>query len=346
MTYVREPVLQPVPIESLRPTQITVGMREVEEKRKRLRKQKPRKIGGFIGHHMIPVVLGPKKRHYVIDHHHLSLALHKEGLRDVLVTVVLDLSALEPDAFWNVLDHKSLVYPFDPQGRRRDFADIPKTVMQLKDDPFRSLAGELRRAGGFAKDTTPFSEFLWADFFRRKIKRKAVEADFSAAMERALRLARSEEAEYLPAGAAPRPTRDRSKRLTPCTLRSYFRPPPKALRGGAPGDCRRASRGTLRFADPSPDRLEPRRQRYPRDRHHSHDAAHLCGYGLCPKHFRGAVRPPVEFSCHGAGRQFHGTRPTATGEPTLPAGVDSARLSAPDRSIPQEGSARLYPGRY
>ena len=141
MTYVREPVLQPVPIESLRPTQITVGMREVEEKRKRLRKQKPQKIGAFIGHHMIPVVLGPKKRHYVIDHHHLSLALHKDGLRDVLVTVVLDLSALEPDAFWNVLDHKSLVYPFDPQGRRRDFADIPKTVMQLKDDPFRSLAG-------------------------------------------------------------------------------------------------------------------------------------------------------------------------------------------------------------
>ena len=65
MTYVREPVLQPVPIESMRPTQITVGMREVEEKRKRLRKQKPRKIGAFIGHHMIPVVLGPKKRHYV-----------------------------------------------------------------------------------------------------------------------------------------------------------------------------------------------------------------------------------------------------------------------------------------
>jgi hypothetical protein len=183
MTYAREPILQPVSIESLRPTQITVGMREVEEKRKRLRKQKLRKIGAFVGQHMIPVVLGPKKRHYVIDHHHLSLALHKEGLRDVLVTVVLDLSALASDAFWNVLDHKSLVYPFDSHDRRREFADIPKTVMQLKDDPFRSLAGGLRRAGGFAKDTTPFSEFLWADFFRRKIKRKAVEVDFAAAME-------------------------------------------------------------------------------------------------------------------------------------------------------------------
>jgi hypothetical protein len=63
MSYAREPVLQPVPIDSLRPTQITVGMREVEEKRKRLQKQKPHKIGSFIGRHMIPVVLGPKKRH-------------------------------------------------------------------------------------------------------------------------------------------------------------------------------------------------------------------------------------------------------------------------------------------
>ena len=78
MTYAREPILQPVTIESLRPTQITVGMREVEEKRKRLRKHKPEKIGAYIGHHMIPIVLGPKKRHYIIDHHHLSLALHKE----------------------------------------------------------------------------------------------------------------------------------------------------------------------------------------------------------------------------------------------------------------------------
>src|SRR5215470_14955304 len=185
MSYVREPVLQPIPIDTLRPTQITVGMREVEEKRKRLRKQKGRKIGEFIGHHMIPVVLGPKERHYVIDHHHLSLALHKEGLKHVLVTVVLDLSALNQDEFWSVLDHKSMVYPYDTNGRRRNYSDIPKTVMKLKDDPYRSLAGELRRAGGFSKETAPFSEFLWADFFRRKINKKTVDADFSRAMERA-----------------------------------------------------------------------------------------------------------------------------------------------------------------
>src|SRR5262249_6831355 len=133
MSYVREPTLQPVAIDSLSPTQITVGLREDEEKRKRLRRQKKgTKVSGSIWHHTIPVVLAPKKRHYVIDHHDLSLALHREGLRDVFVTVVLDLSALEPDDFWSVLDHKSLVYPYDDNGRRRDFSDIPKSVTQLK----------------------------------------------------------------------------------------------------------------------------------------------------------------------------------------------------------------------
>jgi hypothetical protein len=52
------------------------------------------------------------------------------------------------------------MHPFDDKGRRRHYKDIPKSVRDLVDDPFRSLAGELRRAGGFAKDTTPFSEFL------------------------------------------------------------------------------------------------------------------------------------------------------------------------------------------
>jgi len=109
MTYTREPVLQPVTIESLRPTQITIGMREVEEKRKRLRKQKPRKLGEFIGHHMIPVVLGPKKRHYVIDHHHLSRALLDEGQDEVLTSVVAKLEALDHDAFWVVLGTLSVL---------------------------------------------------------------------------------------------------------------------------------------------------------------------------------------------------------------------------------------------
>jgi len=203
MTVVREPLLRPVAISTLRPTQITVGMREVKDKQEHLRKRPSKKIGKFLGDHMIPVILGPKGRPYIIDHHHLALALHKEGVEDILITVVSDLSALDSDAFWVVLDHHSWVHPYDARGQRQAFHKIPKSITDLEDDPFRSLAGELRRAGGFAKDTTPFSEFLWADFLRRRMKSKLLEKSFQNALKQALALAKTKEARYLPGWCGP-----------------------------------------------------------------------------------------------------------------------------------------------
>ena len=205
MTHVRDPLLTTVAIGDLRPTQITVGMIEVKAKRKRWREIHGKDTGKFLGKHMIPVILGPKKRHYVVDHHHLARALHDEGVKNIAVTVLANLSKLDADAFWIVMDNRNWMHPFDADGRRRHYEDIPTSITKLVDDPFRSLAGELRRAGGFAKDTTPFSEFLWADFLRRRVKRKLVDRDFAHAMEKAMQLAKSPDANYLPGwcGASP-----------------------------------------------------------------------------------------------------------------------------------------------
>jgi hypothetical protein len=195
---VREPILKTIAIAELRPTQITVGMHEVAAKRREWRAKHGDKAGEFLGHHMIPVVLGPRDGHYVVDHHHLARALLDEGVREVLTTTVADLGRLDRDAFWFVLDNRGWMHPFDDEGKRCGYGKIPKAIEDLIDDPYRSLAGALRRAGGFAKDTTPFSEFLWADFLRRRLKRKAVEADFDRAVEEALRLAKGRDADYLP----------------------------------------------------------------------------------------------------------------------------------------------------
>jgi hypothetical protein len=203
MMSIREPTLKTVAITDLRPTQMTVGIREVKEKRKRWRDESKSKGAEFLGKHMIPVVLGPKDRHYVIDHHHLARALHEEGVEEILVTVVKNLRTLEPDSFWFVLDNHSWMHAYYDEGRLRPYKDLPKTMAELVDDPFRSLAGELRRAGGFAKDTTPFSEFLWADFLRRRVKRKTVEDQFEDALKQALQLGKSEEASYLPGWCGP-----------------------------------------------------------------------------------------------------------------------------------------------
>ena len=202
MSTVREPLLKTVAILDLCPTQMTVGMREVKAKRKRWRDESKKKGEEFLGKHMIPVILGPKHRHYIIDHHHLARALHDEGVKEVAVTDVANLSKLDQDSFWYVMENRDWTHPF-VDGRRRPYSDLPKSVDKLVDDPFRSLAGELRRAGGFAKDTTPFSEFLWADFLRRRLKRETVEADFKHALEKALELAKDEQASYLPGWCGP-----------------------------------------------------------------------------------------------------------------------------------------------
>ena len=202
MWSVREPVLKPVAIKKLRPTQITVGMHEVDDKRRQWRTIPEKQKTEFLGNHMVPVIHGPKEHLYIIDHHHLARALHEEGADQVFVIAIADLSSLDQDAFWTFLDHHGWVYPYD-EGRRRDYDAIPKSICELRDDPFRSVAGALRRAGGFAKDTTPFSEFLWADFLRRHLKPTQIENDFDSALKKANKLAKSPAAKYLPGWCGP-----------------------------------------------------------------------------------------------------------------------------------------------
>ena len=203
MSRIRDPLIQPVDIAELRPTQITVGMREVAERRKRWREMKKPERANYLERHMIPVILGPKGRFYIVDHHHLARALHDEGVKRVFISTFEDLGKLEPDAFWFTLDNRGWMHPFDVSGQRRSHEEIPKSVDKLKDDPYRSLAGELRRMGGYAKDTSPFSEFLWADYLRRRLGRDAVHKNFRKALREAYGLARSRDADYLPGWCGP-----------------------------------------------------------------------------------------------------------------------------------------------
>jgi hypothetical protein len=205
MTAIREPVLMPVAIEDLRPTQITVGRREVEIKRKAWRDKSRKKEREYLGRHMIPVINGPKDRFYIIDHHHLALSLHEEGVKDVQVVIYGDLSMVDEALFWPTMNAHSWVHPFDNKGMRRSYDAIPKHLRDLVDDPYRSLAGELRRMGGFAKDTEAFSEFQWADFLRRRVKRSLIEKEFARALEKAMEFAKSKNAIYLPGWCGPDP---------------------------------------------------------------------------------------------------------------------------------------------
>ena len=206
----RDLAIHPIPIKDLRPTQMTVGYHEVARKRRGWDERSDK--AAALASHMAPVVLGPGGERYLTDHHHLARALFDEGQKEIFVTVIGDLRKADKDNFWNLMDYHGWTHPFDEKGRRCPYKELPKTVDGLKDDPYRSLAGVLRRMGGFAKDSTPYSEFVWADYFRSRIEAKALKRDFDAAVEDALALAKAADADYLPGWCGPQDKGKKAKR--------------------------------------------------------------------------------------------------------------------------------------
>ncbi|WP_428334544.1 ParB-like protein [Novosphingobium sp.] len=193
-----QPILHPVRIMDLRPTQMTVGLREVSLKQKEWRNRPRDSAGQYLGSHMIPAVLGPKGRPWIVDHHHLALAMHNEGVEHVLVSVIAKLDHLPKKRFLAFMDAHNWLHAYDEDGKQRDFADIPRKITDLTDDPYRSLAGAIRRAGGYAKSAVPYTEFLWADYLRTEIDKDDLEKDFGTCVEKAVMLAHGADAQYLP----------------------------------------------------------------------------------------------------------------------------------------------------
>ncbi len=191
-------MLKPVRIGDLFPTQMTVGLREVDIKRKRWRERDSDDAAEFLRSHPVPVVVGPEKRYFIVDRHHLIRALQDEGVTNVFISVLASKSELTIDEFWRALELDGWAHPFDKDGKWCRHENIPKSISVLTDDPYRSLAGALKRVGAYFKDKAPFSEFRWADYLRTQIERGIVESDFDRAFAIALKLATSKEAAALP----------------------------------------------------------------------------------------------------------------------------------------------------
>ncbi len=200
----------------MRPTQCSVGYLEVDLKMQELREraQKPGNLEKYLKGHPIPAVLGPDGRMYLTDHHHMGLALVKladewdasaepaaaNPYRACSFQIVKDLSThhdLSMAQFFAKLEEHHLSHPYDGQGQR--VSAIPRYLSALVDDPYRSLAGLARKAGAYDKVDVPFTEFLWADYFRDKVARPLIcQAQLAQAIHQAVLLAHAPAAAGLP----------------------------------------------------------------------------------------------------------------------------------------------------
>ncbi|SOZ28513.1 conserved protein of unknown function (plasmid) [Cupriavidus taiwanensis] len=188
-----------VPLDALRPTQITVGGYHVAQKIHVTRRVAPEARAAFLDRHRVHLVIAPEQLLYVVDHHHWVRAWHDLGLTHVPGIVRADLSDMDVPAFWRHMVANHLVHPYDEHGRRQPLSELPEAIHDMRDDPYRSLEAFVQLAGGYRKVKTAYPDFRWADFFRRHVPGPFdTPHHFAFAVANAFRLAHSREARDLP----------------------------------------------------------------------------------------------------------------------------------------------------
>ncbi|MGZ3768669.1 MAG: ParB-like protein [Bdellovibrio sp.] len=185
-------------VKDLHPTQMSVGLLEVRRKAKKIANFNKSERDSFLVKNPVPVVVGPSGDLFIIDHHHLSRAVLEAGHKHVYIKKVGDFSSLNETEFWNLMKTKGYVYLFDDKDKAITPKELPSQVKDMQDDPYRSLAGVVRKCGGYTKDFTPFAEFKWASFFRSRLKFENSKKGLKKILPQAIQLAQGKDAEGLP----------------------------------------------------------------------------------------------------------------------------------------------------
>ena len=182
-----------VNIDKLHPTQVSVGYQQVDDKRQKLRDMSEARQMRYLEEHPVPAIRGYNEKLYIVDHHHLCMAAMLNGIDKVYVKVLNDWSQLSYVDFWKKMYDGNYVWLYDNTGNPIAIdafpQNLPASVRGLKDDPYRSLAGLVRKAGGYKKDETLFSEFKWANMLREH-KVLEDEVKWDSALKMALKIIR------------------------------------------------------------------------------------------------------------------------------------------------------------
>lgn len=180
-----------VDIADLHPTQLTLGHGAVAARKAKL----AAKTDAELEEHLraekrrVPHVVGPGRRIYMLDHHHLARALWELGRRRMVLGERLhDFSDLDLPAFWRRMDAEHLCWSVDAEGNRRPFAAIPDHVAKLGDNPWRTLARVVVDEA-FVNDDTAFQEFMWGEYFRSFMTRRLVDEHPAIAAKLAIEVA-------------------------------------------------------------------------------------------------------------------------------------------------------------
>ena len=197
-------------LSALRPLQGAVGLREVMDKKPKILASEDKERRD-LAYDPIKVVRGPGGDLYVTDHHHGARAWLEAGHTVGTCEIESDTLPTAPAQFWEELKAKNWVRLADEKSAPITPDALPKTLKELPDDPYRTLAWMVRKQDGFCRaymnGATDFAEFRWADWMRDKpeLPFATVRDSPATVLPTAVTLAKSPAAKDLPGYRGDRP---------------------------------------------------------------------------------------------------------------------------------------------
>ncbi len=196
-----------VKLSKIAPTQFNIGILAMEEKRDKMiekynKELKSKKnLEKYLLEKAAPAYLGENGQYYIVDRHHTSRALYEANLPvdEFPVIIIKDLSDMDLSDLFDYLGSINGLYLYENGQGPLDPRHLPDHIWELDDDPYRSLAWLVREAGGFDKAEVNFLEFIWANYFRKKITLvNGSEAELNQNLKRAIEMAHEPDASHLP----------------------------------------------------------------------------------------------------------------------------------------------------
>ena len=187
-------------VKDLHPTQLCVGLAEVLHRQKEFSQESTKKKLEYLQTKPIPIVCDRKNELWMLDRHHrLRAILEIDNNAEAYGYIVAETNTNETYKSLEFLSNKGWLYLYDNRGRGPyPSSSLPKSLLGMEDDSYRSLVWKLKREGLILPSPLiPYHEFRWSSWLRTRSLPPFNSRNLSPALSIARELVRSKNASHL-----------------------------------------------------------------------------------------------------------------------------------------------------
>ncbi len=155
----------------LHPTQMCIGYAEISARKKQFSNLDLKNRLKYLRSKPIPIIKNQNNELWILDRHHRLRALIELDKKSKAYGYLLEeIKTTEQTKVLQFLNERGWLYLHDSRGiGPHAYNLLPKTLLDMKDDPYRSLIWKLKKEGFISPEPLiPYHEFHWSRWLRTR----------------------------------------------------------------------------------------------------------------------------------------------------------------------------------